>query len=536
MVLTKYNKKSCDETMMVKGLRKSDPETTNRKIHQEDLEKIVAQMAKGLGLNEEIVKVMGKHHNIGHTFLGHSGEWWISNILDDYGIGCYCHNTLGARDLIFTKEIYEEIINKIRVHNPNINNKQLGKIKKSLWLIFDGINAHNGEKPEKEYIPDIHKKESDFIEEILSCYSIKGYDKKITPATPEASLMRLADQISYIPLDMLDGLREGMIRDEADNIVTKLDDDYIRILTQLGVSNELINKCNQKGIYIEIAERLKEIFIEDVIKNSTKKKITMSQETMKLMNELRNLNNTKTVNYVVLKEDQATYPAAIRNLMNRFKDIVLQNDFLTKLKNKDVNIEEALDTYKGTVDEGFIRYIVNINKFDYDFTTKIVERATKESISEELGIARKCVQTREEFEEEEEYGLEYDLKNARIKGYIEYYKYALQQGELIGYSDIQRNSEENRVYHNIQNNETNEAYINMDERMALSIAAQYISTLSDHEFIKLIQDAQIIDQEQYKSLTRKYKDITDLHQEAYLTKTWKQIKQAQKEATDDLNK
>lgn len=64
MVLTKYNKKSCNETMMVKGLRKSNEETTNRKIHQEDLEKIVAQMAKGLGLNEEIVKIMGSHHDI----------------------------------------------------------------------------------------------------------------------------------------------------------------------------------------------------------------------------------------------------------------------------------------------------------------------------------------------------------------------------------------------------------------------------------------------------------------------------------------
>lgn len=57
-VLTKYNKKSCDETMMVKGLRKSNPETTNRKIHQEDLENIVGQVAKKLDLNEEIVKIM----------------------------------------------------------------------------------------------------------------------------------------------------------------------------------------------------------------------------------------------------------------------------------------------------------------------------------------------------------------------------------------------------------------------------------------------------------------------------------------------
>ncbi len=357
MVLTKYNKKSCNETMMVKGLRKSDEETTNRKIHQEDLEKIVAQIAKGLGLNEEIVKIMGKHHDIGHTFLGHSGEWWISNILEDYGIGYYCHNTIGARELIYTNQIYDEIIEKIKVHNPKISDKKLNKIRKSFWLIMDGINAHNGEKPEKEYIPQITKQEEEFTKEMTYCYTKKGYDKKIEPATPEACLMRLADQISYIALDMLDGLREKMIRDENGNIVTTIDEDYKKILAKIGITDEEIEEANIKGKFGKIAERIKEILINDVIKNSTKQKITMSKEAMQLMNELRTLNNEKIVNYVVLEEDQKTYPKAIRNLMNRYKDIILENGILERLKNanKDMDINQELSKYKGTPDEKFIR-------------------------------------------------------------------------------------------------------------------------------------------------------------------------------------
>ena len=46
MVLTIYNKKSCNETMMVKGLRRSSGETTVRKTHQEDVEKITKEIAK----------------------------------------------------------------------------------------------------------------------------------------------------------------------------------------------------------------------------------------------------------------------------------------------------------------------------------------------------------------------------------------------------------------------------------------------------------------------------------------------------------
>ncbi len=533
MVLTKYNKKSCDETMMVKGLRKSNAETTNRKIHQEDLEKIVAQIAKGLGLNEKMVKIMGKHHDIGHTFLGHSGEWWISNILDDYGIGCYCHNTLGARDLVFTKEVYKEIINTIKTYNPNVSAKEVEKIKKSLWLIMDGINAHNGEKPEKEYVPDIKKEEQNFIEEIKLCYTKKGYDRKITPATPEASLMRLADQISYIPLDMIDGLREGMIRDKEGNIVDILDDDYKEILVKLGVQEELINECNRNKTFLKIADRLKEIFVQDVIKNSTKKRIIMSKENMTLMNQLRNLNNEKIIDNVVLKEDQETYPTAIRTLMERYKDIILEKGLLTKLRRGNINLDEYAN-YQGTVDEEFIKFICNINENDFDLTTQIARSATKESIKEELTIARNCVLERKKYEDEEECGLKYDLKNARIRGYIKYYDNALQEGKLINYSPKDSASEEKKVFINIVTKRTNENYININERIALLLSAQYISNLSDHEFIQLLQETEMITEEQYKSLTRKYKDIKNLHEEKYSSKMWKKISKEQKDAGKEI--
>ena len=203
-VLTPYNRKSCDKTMMIKGLRKSCQETTNRKTHQENLANIVGQMAEGIGLRTEIVKIMGKYHDIGHTFLGHEGEEWISNILEDYGMGYFCHNTLGASNLIYGDQIYNKIVEKIKTFKPKISNKELKRIKESLWLILDGINAHNGEKPEKEYIPQSAKTEEDLNREMLFCYTKKHYDRTIMPATIEGCLMRLADQISYIPYDMVD--------------------------------------------------------------------------------------------------------------------------------------------------------------------------------------------------------------------------------------------------------------------------------------------------------------------------------------------
>lgn len=534
MVLTKYNKKSCNETMMVKGLRKSCQETTNRKIHQEDLELVVAQMAKGLKLNERLVKLMGKHHDIGHTFLGHSGEWWISNILEDYGLGCFCHNTLGASQLVFTDKVYDEIIQKIKVHNPDVKEKELGRIRKSLWLIMDAINGHNGEKPDKEFIPNSSKTEREFMNEMLLCYSIRGYDRKIIPATPEACLMRIADKIAYTPLDMVDGIREGMIRNDEGGIIDYIDSEYEAILTKLGITREEINLANIKKDYTIVSERIKEIFINDVVQNSTKRKIKMSKENMVLMGELLNLNNKKAVDNVILMEDQQTYPPAIRKLMNKFKDITLENGLIQRLANAngDRRINDVLEQYQGSPYEPFVQHICNMNSDDFEFTVKIAEQASKKSIENELEIARKCVEKRENYEDKEELGLDYSAKNGRIKAYIKYYEKKLQEGKLIGYGNKNLEQEVEKIFGNIKTGKQNPNYLNMEQRVAMIIGARYLATLNDIEFIELLQDTALINEEQYKSLTRKYKDIPNLKSEVYMQSNWKEIATLQKNATE----
>lgn len=178
-------------------------------------------------------------------------------------------------------------------------------------------------------------------------------------------------------------------------------------------------------------------------------------------------------------------------------------------------------------------YICNMNERDYGLTLRIVRDATKQSISDELETARECVEKRKRYISQEELGVKYELKDARIKGYIKYYEQLLEQGKLIGYSKEQKDEEVKKVYLNIQNGKQNENYINMDERLALQVATKYIATLNDREFIQVLQDTGEINEEQYKSLTRKYKDIPDLKGEAYAAKRWKEISKAQKEAIDD---
>lgn len=532
-VITDYNRKSCEETMMVKGLRKSCQETTNRKTHQENLANIAVRIAKGInqkqnqnkeaGINCEIVDIMARNHDIGHTFLGHSGEWWLSNIKEDYGMGYYCHNALGPRELIYTNQIYDEIIDTIKESHPEIGENKLKRIQKSLWLIMEGINSHNGERSESEYIADTSKTEEDFERENLYCHTKKGFDKTVIPATTEAALMRLCDKISYIPYDMVDGLREGFI--------TGLNEEYRAVLRVLGITDEEIEECRLTNHYEKIARKLQTIFINDVIENSTGTVVKMSDEVSRLMHELRNINNRQIVNFVVLKEDNETYPPALRKFMNEFGGMVIEEGILSELKDGGISVEkrkELLDKYKGTPYEGFIQYTCNTNPADFAYTTQIIEEATRQSIFDEQEKAREIVRKREPFVISEDF----QLRDRRIQSYIKYY----QDKDVQQYTEEDKQRDVETMMQNVKDaNKKSDIHFSMDKRIALELGAKYLSTLNDIEFMQLLRETGVVNDVQYASLTRKYKDI-DLKKEVYVQENWKSIAKEQAEATEGEEK
>ncbi len=521
-VIEGYNKKSCDKTMMIKGVRKSNQETTNRRIHQDNVATVAKRIAQGMnekygaGLNCGIIDIMGRNHDIGHTPSGHNGEWWLSNIKEDYGMGYYCHNALGPRELIYTNKVYDKIMDEIKKRHPEIGEKKLSRIKGSLWIIMEAINSHNGEMSEREYRPDLTKKESDFERELLCCYTKKGFDRTILPGTPEGSLMRICDKISYIPYDMVDGLREG--------IITQLNDEYKVVLRGLGITDEEIEECQTTKQFEPIAEKLQSIFINDVINNSTGTVIRMSKETSKLMHKLRSINNKQIVNWVVLQEDNDTYPPAIKEFLEEFKQIILENNLIQKLNNGKITLEERqmlMQKYSNTPYEGFLTYLCNTNQDDFAYTKKIVVESTKQSIVDEQNRAREIVQNGEPFI----ISPDFSMKDKRIQKYINYYKNTQYDEESI-------KKDARRIWLHILNpNKKSKLYLGMDERIAIELGAKYLATLSDTEFIELLRNSGKIDEKQFASLTRAYKDIPDLHEQVYIQPNWKRVSEAQEKSS-----
>ena len=284
----------------------------------------------------------------------------------------------GPRELIYRHRIYDEIIERIKTFNPKVTEKECKRIRKSLWLIFDGINSHNGELSENEFRPNTKKTKKDFEEEIIRCHTEEGFDRSIMPATIEGCLMRMCDKIAYIPFDMLDDLNEG--------IMEKIDGEHRRILMKLGISADEIDISNSKKSYEGIARKLQVIFLKSVIENSSKSVIRMDEVTSRLMHELRNANNREIINLEVLQEDQDIYPTVARVLVSELSYIIEEGIGLDELRriaygdNPSLqDVEAIMSRYRGTPDEKFVSYMMGTTKEIYEFNEEVVRRAEKTS-------------------------------------------------------------------------------------------------------------------------------------------------------------
>ena len=533
-VLTDYNRKSADETMMIKSFRKSNIESTNRKTHSENLESIAGFLAERIGLNVPVVKLMAKHHDIGHTFLGHSGEWWLSEIKKNLGLGCYVHNSLGVRDLLYTNQVTDEIkkaLYSVYADNTEKTEDDIERVCEDLWIIFDGINSHNGELSEFTYVPNGNKTKSDFEQELMTCHVKEGFDKKLSPATTEGCLMRICDKISYIPYDMVDGLREGMI--------DHLDEEYMNVLIPILTSDKrmtsdeaahFINTCVTKQKYHELAHQLQMIFMKDVDQNSNQEKIAMSEQMSERMHKLRDINNKKIVNYVLMQEDHEVYPKALEELMNECSQIILKENILERLygADKDMRLSQELtEKYRDTPYLDFVKQIARTNHEDFAWTQNMIQKARKEAIDAELSESLEVAKGNQTVS----FVKGQEKRARRIRLYTKVYEEQMKQMVERGYTCDEKDYEKMKEFQMTKT--VPELYPDREESLALEFGTKYLASLSDTEFMDLLRVTGKVNQKQYKSLTRKYKDI-DLQKEYMTHGQWDKISAEQSLATQEL--
>ena len=129
-----------------------DDHFVTRMTHALQVTQIGRAMAAGLGLNETLTEAICLGHDIGHSPFGHTGE----DALTPYVEGEWLHSQQGVRIAIVLEPM-------------NLT-----------WEVLDGIRSHS-------------------------------WKIDPPPSTPEGDICRFADRVAYIPHDVTDALRAGVI-------------------------------------------------------------------------------------------------------------------------------------------------------------------------------------------------------------------------------------------------------------------------------------------------------------------------------------
>ena len=522
-----------DKTHMSKILRTTSPQTRTRLTHQEAVANITKILAKALNLNVSLAETIASNHDIGHTFYGHDGGWWISEIEKDEGTGYLSHNAQGPRMLIYGQNIHDKIMQEIKHFHPTLSERKLDKIRKNLWKVDDGIWCHNGETSEKEFRPNLNKTESDFIGELKSGYVIEGFENNntISASTIEGCLIRPADIISYFCRDIVDGLREGLL--------SELNQEYISALNKFGVSNREINAYLVKQDFETLSRRIENVVIKAVIDNSDKNCIRIPESVSISVKKMRTLNNENIVNKVTRPTEATVFPSAIRELRNIYKDILLDNNLLERLRtaNTDLSINQELaqkyeqsefsEDYPRLVTElsqgksshdkitphmQFLEWICRISPEHYQFLENVVDDCIIHTARQETMEAIEFLRNSTTPEENGRFR----MRNARVLNAMKHFE----QNEITD-SNIETyiSSVVEKIYSGGDIN-----YLSKENRMAKKLATFFIGELNDVEFIRILVDNGLITRDQLEDLHQKFVDIDfDNDDGLSITDAWRKI-------------
>lgn len=210
---SKFNKRSEIKPMSTpKGAEESH--LTSRANHQRLAAEISKQIAEKLGLNANYIYVGMLMHDAGHPFSAHEGEEIFNIIGRIYNTGYFHHNAKGV-EVILSEDICSKAINMI----PDIekNPELRKKLEDEFYSFLDVVISHDGEATKK----DLKKQAVEYPsmkEAVLTKLRLSNSfnDYKFIAQDMEGRLGKVADVLAYLPTDIQDGFRLGIIKNFND--------------------------------------------------------------------------------------------------------------------------------------------------------------------------------------------------------------------------------------------------------------------------------------------------------------------------------
>lgn len=570
-------------TMMVHQQRKLG-EVTDRKIHVHNAGNIGYKIAKGIFRNEDIAKgveIATLLHDTGQPALGHLGENTSSKISAIKQGGPRPHNATGATHILYrcsskikkaintgiaietiTEEAnkrnvsIEEISNNLKLgKEPNLENKIKSKgeelkeqIDEAIKTIAMSAGRHNGERGTANILPNYKITFSDFHKVLENCFIYEGADKEMQAANMIDAIVKISDQISSIPYDMIDGQKGGLTIDiptsYAEPVSQILGIDKEKAIEMLGGNDTELNK-----LVLKIQERL----IEDLIRSSSKEMIKLSLEASLYGKKDKETGQTKVqglrmptyseyLPYTSGEEESRILQEAWYKCAEKLSNEILQTDrmfsrqlnAIFKMKEDDPRREKYKDTimqqYEGKEEyRDFIRYVLETTTEEYEFIKHDCHKYGVNLLIEKIEKAKARFKSEKgeyinNIDDEIEQGV-YDYIYSSNKGIPN----PISQE---GYTDIEIET----IYKDINSMRSiqgkKKLLLERDERIASQLALGYIeSRFNDSGFVNFCLKIGAITEEEVKILRKPYDPVSNSY---FITDSIVNAGKAYEEATLEI--
>lgn len=554
----------------------SDRTISTRKSHKSsvlDIAMTVGAHEKFKGLIDLDELAIGAEFHDLHSFDGHSGSWWISNDLENLGLGKTDHNAQGARIPLLGEGIHKRALEATELIYGKLTKEEIRILEHSCLNIFDMILCHDGEGTVQRIKPDYDKTDEQFYEELMSCYVDTNNKPKIKARTLGGCLLLFADKQSYYLRDGIDALKNGFI--------DTLDDQYLDRLSKLGIPREFVQDCLKKKDYDRLDQAYTLAASIDIINNSTRDEIAMSDNFHECSGKLRVLNNEGAVNFYTRDPEQEIFPRLIAKWREKCVQALVKTGRISDLGScsGDPDAIESMLSTLGSEDErriydNFFAFVGKTTPEDFESLKVNAELAISKSIEVEIRDAGRDIEREviaqksgegEDFtyvEDESDkrkknkynsavYSSIYEGRNQRTTNYASYLRQVVEEHpefieefcreiEVDGKKKTVRSLRISAsVYQKFidlvkSSNLQETGYPSFEEQIAALKFRDYASYYLDElDVIRELLNHDLIKSEEVGELFRPYSSMSPKEKKAVHTDpNWKGIEQEQKAATE----
>lgn len=578
------------KTMMVKpGNSKKDEQgraiATTRTRHYANTGYIALEIARGLFPKDEDfakgVAVAALLHDLGQWPFGHDGDEAAKYASKEYNGGPRLHNIEGmdkfrfryAQDVIDVINSGRIIMEECKKRNiaeeelkerlniglePEIEQKIQKETEKNgdlpnkaIEVICMSIANHNGERGTANIEPDYNRTFEEFITDSQKTYFDAREDKNMVSCNIVDAIVKISDQISSIPFDIIDAKRAG-IEDEIYEGWADPISKVLKISTEDAIKKL---KGNNKQLY-KLARNLQEELIKSVIRSSTKQKIGMDLSSLLygVTNQsgeiitpgLRTFNMSEHISYASSAEMEVYLNNIMSGLTDKLSKKILDengifypelNEIFRISSNKPLrNLKEQSlikDMNKNDNLEDFYSYIVKTSAEEYKYNKEIVRKREIQYFGD---IIKTAIENRENIINGNENRSPRNSTGYLIEEYILSPDYeAIIPDENNNYSDGQIKDMIDRINTFLATKHTNgtshlsllvdkhnyilqetegtkevqkitigKRRLNTDQQIAARLVISYLNTLNDRELIDLAEQFELINDEEKEEFTKPY--------------------------------